>query len=266
MRNMVEIRIPILMYHSISVNCTAKFVPFAIPPSEFALQMLHLRENGYQSLTVSELIRVYNGRSPSPVKPVVLTFDDGFRDFSTSALPILRRHKLAATLYVVSGFVGATSKWLTRIGEGSRPLATWSEIRSIQAAGIEIGAHSVTHRALDVLSPTEARNEIANSKSVIEQELGSPVRSFAYPFGHQNSRTRQLVREAGFSSACAVKYAMSTSEDDPFALARQIVRPGTDVSRFEAILSGAPPLLSLGLDRARSATWATLRQLRSFRG
>lgn len=255
-------RVPILMYHSVSIAAGPRFAPFAVTPDEFESQMSYLGTNGYTALTVNELARAYAGFAPLPPKPVVLTFDDGFCDFLFNAMPSLLRHSLRATLYFVSGCVGGTSSWLASIGEGARPLLDWSQIAQVAQTGIvEIGAHTVTHRPLDALSREAALEEIESCRRVIESRLGRAVGTFAYPFGFETAQLRQMVREAGYSAACAVRYATSTAQNDRFALPRHIVRRGTDLAAFERILSDAVPSLSVVVDRARSRTYAALRPL-----
>jgi peptidoglycan/xylan/chitin deacetylase (PgdA/CDA1 family) len=256
---MTEQRVPILMYHSVSFECAPRFAPFAVTPIEFDAQMRHLRECGYSALTVTELVAAYADAAMLPARPVVLSFDDGFRDFLTEALPTLSRYSLTATLYVVSGRVGGTSEWLESIGEGRRPLADWRELRDIAAAGIEIGGHSVSHAGLDRLPIGEASEEIGSCRAALEQGLGCAIETFAYPFGHENDAIRRMVRGAGYSSACAVRYAASSPRDDRFALARHIVRRGADIPRFDRILSDAVPFFPRAIDRARSRAYAAVR-------
>jgi peptidoglycan/xylan/chitin deacetylase (PgdA/CDA1 family) len=189
----------------------------------------------------------------------VLTFDDGFRDFYLEALPILTRYGFTATVYVVTNYAGETSAWLTGFGEHNRPMLSWPQIREMSALGIEIGAHTKSHPALDGIPLTRAREEIGGSKRALEDKLGAEVLSFAYPFGFYNKAVRSLVEEAGYKSACAVRYAMSSAGDDPFALCRQIVRNGARAARIKALVT-RPPLLPQFYDRMRSRTWKLVRQ------
>jgi peptidoglycan/xylan/chitin deacetylase (PgdA/CDA1 family) len=254
------LQIPILMYHSVSDACAPRFRRFAIRPGTFEAQMRYLSEQGFTTLTVSGLIEAMSGRAALPRKPVVLTFDDGFADFYEAALPVLQRYGQTATLYVVSGAVGKTSTWLEGIGEGKRPMATWSNLIEIQKCGVEIGAHTVSHAALDLLPAAAARDEIANSKRMLEGGLGCPVSSFAYPFGYQNATVRGVVKAEGYSSACAVRYKMCTPQDDRFALPRHIALDSWDSKTFAAVLEGRPQRLPNFLDRTRSHAWRAARR------
>lgn len=247
---------PILMYHSISSGSGRCLRPFMLCPEQFEQHARHLRDNGFVSLTASELVNLRKTGSV-PERAVVLTFDDGFADFHRNALPVLMRYGLTATLYVVSGYVGGSSRWLA--DAQSHPLLNWSQLADVRRSGVEIGAHTVSHPALDTLPLAQAKDEIVLSKRELENGLGIEVRSFAYPYGYYSQAVRELVVSAGYISACAVRYAVSHPADDPFALCRQIVRHDTDVAGFAALLSGKPPRLRTLYDRARSTAWTQLR-------
>lgn len=229
--------IPILMYHSISENAGPKFREFTVPEALFARQVEYLHQQAYTPMTVSQLVQAQSQGS-LPAKPVILTFDDAFLDFYTAALPILTRYNFPATLYVPTTYVNGTSRWMQKSGEGSRPIASWEQLREISKSGIECGAHSQTHPQLDLLPLAAAKKEIVQSKNILEEHLGEKVLSFAYPYGYHTSAVKRIVREAGYTSACAVKNALSTEKTDPFALARILVDPTADVDAFAALLEG----------------------------
>ena len=230
--------VPILLYHSVSDEAAPAFAPWAVEPELFRAHLGYLHEEGYTSLTVSQLARVYRGHGHLPDRPVVITFDDGFADFYVNALPLLEHYACTATIYITTAYIGQTSRWLEAEGEGGRPMLNWAHIKELAERGVECGAHTRTHPQLDTLSLAEARAEIEGSKQVLEQRLGKPVMSFAYPHGYHSPAVKRLVEQAGFSSACAVKHAVSVRTDDPFALARVIVAADTDLDTFKALLSG----------------------------
>ena len=254
-------RIPILMYHSISRESSAQFRPFIVTPESFDAQLSYLHQHGCQTLTISQFIQARTqGEKTLPERLALLTFDDGFADFYSTVLPLLKRYGFVATLYVTTGFIGSTSRWLASSGESSRPLLNWDQISEIAASGIECGAHTVTHPTLDAIPHGVARDEIKNSKRALEDHLHREINSFAYPFGYYSRATIQLVQEAGFSSACAVRYAMSSIRDDAFALARHIVRYDTRLEEFASLLNGQVPVLPLMYNRLRATGWRIIRQ------
>jgi peptidoglycan/xylan/chitin deacetylase (PgdA/CDA1 family) len=257
---MASTPIPILTYHSISVHAARQFRPFAVSPARFEAHLQAIRADGYSPITVSTLAHIMQRCGAGlPDKPVVLTFDDGFADFLHEALPLLTAYNVPATLFMVSGLSGSSSRWLLKAGEGERPLLTWAELQEISRQGIEIGAHSVTHPKLDMIPLRHACAEIRDSKVAIEDRLGVEVRSFAYPYGFYNAAVRELVAEAGYSCACAVRYATSSIHDDRFALARHIVAHDTSGEDLSALLAGRSPLLPIMRNRARSAAWKIVR-------
>jgi len=251
---------PIFMYHSISARPPARLGPFVVTPRRFEDHLRLFKDEGYSCLTVSQLVEARR-QNNVPERSVCLTFDDGYADFYFEAAPILARHQFNATLYMVSGFVGGSSRWLDEIGAGMLPLMDWSQLSATQNAGIEIGAHSVTHRALDSLSSEEASAEISLSKKTLEAGLGTEIRSFAYPFGFYSQKVRDMLPACGFTSACAVRYATSPAADDPFALRRHIVRRDMSDASLLSILRSAPPSGRILFDRARSNLWSGIRHL-----
>lgn len=254
--------IPILMYHSISQHATPKFRPFAVSPVLFTKQMAYLYKQAYTPITVTQLGQVLSQRQTSlPERPVVITFDDGFADFFTDALPVLKYYNFTATLYVPTRFINGTSSWLQHEGEAERPLLTWSQLSEISTQGIECGAHSHSHPQLDTLPHSVATLEIVQSKKLLEEHLGVNVTSFAYPYGYYTATVRKQVQAAGFTTACAVKFAMTTPSSDPFALARLMIKADTNVDAFSALLSrGSSSPISALYVRTRTPIWQLVRR------
>jgi peptidoglycan/xylan/chitin deacetylase (PgdA/CDA1 family) len=258
-------KIPILMYHSIADNANAKFKQFTVAPQLFADQMAFLYQHKYTPITVTQLVNGwYQSGSLLPEQPVVLTFDDGFADFYTQAFPVLKRYNFTATLYVSTAFIGGTSRWLKLAGQTTYPMLTWEQLCEISMNRIECGAHSHSHPQLDTLAYTAAKDEIERSKKLLEDHLDREIESFAYPFGYQTADVRRLVRHAGYTSACAVKHAMSSKADDPLSLSRLMVRADSDIHTFAALLAGrsSSPVTAVYklYAHARTPVWQLVRR------
>lgn len=253
-------RVPILMYHSLSTTGTPPFRRFTLAPELFQAHLGYLADQGYQTLSVSQLVELRARRAPLPGKQVVLTFDDGFADFYTEAMPRLARHGFTATLYVITGYVGGTSRWLTAEGEGDRRILNWRQLGEIADSGVECAAHSHTHPQLDTLPTSQVREELSHPKRVLEDRLQRPVRSFAYPFGYYSARVRALVSEVGYHSACTVKDLVS-SADAAFVLPRLTVNAGTSLDGLAALLDpGASSLASRCVAEAKRVVWQGIRR------
>ncbi|MCD2196100.1 polysaccharide deacetylase family protein [Actinomycetospora endophytica] len=253
--------VPILMYHSLSRSSTSAFGRFALDPALFDDHLAFLADRGYRTATLSDLVEWRLGATPIPDRTVVITFDDGFADFHTHALPALERHGMTATLYVVTGYVGSTSEWLRSDGEGDRPILSWEQLEEIAAQGVECASHTHTHPQLDVMPHAQMRAELTRSRQVLEDRLQRAVRSFAYPYGYHSSGVRTAAEAAGYRSACAVADLVSGDDDDRYAIPRLTVPAGTDPDGLAALLVQGPP--SAGdrrVGRAKQLVWRNLRR------
>lgn len=225
-------RISILMYHSIAEPGDSREREICLPPAEFERQMEYLHAEGYTPLSLDLLVDVMTGRGELPFRPVVITFDDGYADNLADALPVLQRYGFPATVFVVSGFVGGTNAWDTAVGMPQRRLLSWDEVREMHRSGVAIGSHTVTHRRLTGLAADEVLTEIRESKLVLEERLGAPVRHFSYPYGDTNEMVAALVREAGYQTACTTMSGFNGGDADPFSLRRLDIYGTDTLPRF----------------------------------
>ena len=255
-------RVPVLLYHSLTAGATPSYRRFAVDPDAFREQMAAIVEAGVETTTIADLVR----RTFQVARPTVaITFDDGFAELIDVALPVLEEHRLAATVFVVSGHVGGTSAWLQREREHTRPLLDWDGIRALAAAGVEIGGHGHRHLALDLLPDDEAADEIRRSREEIENGLGSTVESFAYPYGFHTMTTKRLVADAGFGGACGVRHAFSGPAQDALAIARIVVEPDLPMDRFRAWVLGLGGLRNdWSGERVQTRLWRAARRLRAW--
>lgn len=254
--------LPILLYHSVQDNPPGSFGPWAVGCQRFSDHMDKLVELGYTGMSIDQLVNLVRAGSPVPEKTALVTFDDGFEDFASNAWPVMKARGIAATLYVTAGAVGGQSKWLEPMGAGQLPMLDNEAIRALANDGVEIGAHSMTHPQLDCVGRGRASNEIVDSKHALESILGRPVNSFAYPHGYHDQAVKKMVIDAGYTSAAAVRNALSHAQDDPFALARFTVMGDCTVEHLENVLAGREVGRARPKERWRTSAW---RQVRRFR-
>jgi peptidoglycan/xylan/chitin deacetylase (PgdA/CDA1 family) len=245
--------VPILMYHALSGSRTPGFRRWTLSADRFEAHLDYLKNNGYRSVTVAELASWRtHGWPDTGTRVVVLTFDDAYADFHAAALPLLTRYALTATLFVPTAHVGGHSRWMDGEGEGGRTIVSWSALVEITAGGIEIGAHSHTHPELDRLPARDVAAQVRLPKALMEDRLGVPVRSFAYPYGHYDRRVRRAVAAAGYTGACTMKSWAATPADHPLELPRTAVFDSTDAVKLAGEL-------------AASRGWARRTALRAHR-
>jgi len=232
---------PVLMYHSISDNLFGKshtYYQINTQPEIFALQMKWLRNNGYRSLDIPELL-ISLQRGDDLSKTIVITFDDGYRDFYTEAAEVMKQCGFTATIYLVSSRIKDESLRF----EGVDYL-TWSEVRELQRQGIRFGSHTVTHPDLRSLGPEQIEYELGYSKEFIEDKLGAPVDSFAYPFAFPEEDTdfarfvTDALRNHGYENGVSTIIGRSHSQSNPFLLPRLPVNNWDDHEFLAAKLAG----------------------------
>jgi peptidoglycan/xylan/chitin deacetylase (PgdA/CDA1 family) len=189
-------------------------------PETFRRQMEHLFQNDYKTVSLKQLADDLTDKKTPPPKTVVLTFDDGFRNFLTEAFPVLEKYNFTATVFLVTDFCGKYNDW-----EGNPPalprskLLDWSEIKELSDYGIEFGSHTETHPDLTKISAEKIRAEITDSKSVIEDRLSEKVETFAYPYGRFNSESKRITAQ-NYGAACSTNLGKVGFDSDLLALER----------------------------------------------
>lgn len=221
----------ILTYHSIDRSGSV----LSITPELFAHQMAFLAKAGIPVVPLKD-VREHAGA-------VALTFDDAYHNVYREALPVLARYNYPATVFAISGQGPA------QLGPGSSlPRMSWDELREASRCQVEIGAHTVTHPSLPSLPFHQACGEITGSRDEIEQQLGLPVRSFAYPYGDSSPPLRDFVR-LQFDSAAGVRLDYLAPADDPADLPRLDVYYLRRPALFQALLT-SPVRRYIGVRRA----------------
>ncbi|MEU1280167.1 polysaccharide deacetylase family protein [Streptomyces sp. NPDC005805] len=202
----------IWMYHAVG-DPTDDPYGITVGPGRLDHQLRLLRDRGLRGVTVSRLLRAHaEGRDHGLVG---LTFDDGYADFTASALPVLRRHGCSATLFVLPGRTGGVNVWDP---EGPRrPLLDADGIRGAARAGVEIGSHGLLHRDLTTLDDGDLREETVRSRELLRELTGTAPAGFCYPYGTFDARAADAVRAAGYAYACAIDPGPAAG---PYALPR----------------------------------------------
>lgn len=218
----------IFTYHKIGAtprNTTDRFL--YTTPAEFDRQMTALRNRGLEHARLDDVVST----AGTSAEKFVITFDDGFRNVLDLGLPVLARHKIPAIQFIVADFIGKENTWDVAKGDCAEWLMDSVQIKEWLAAGHQIGSHSSNHPNLKLLSEAEAREEIFGSKKKLEDQFGVQVRHFCYPFGGYTLLTRDLVREAGYQTACTVEFGVNGANVDALALRRIIPLSRGDVLR-----------------------------------
>jgi peptidoglycan/xylan/chitin deacetylase (PgdA/CDA1 family) len=247
------------MYHSVAITAAPRFARFVVRPEDFAAQMDQLAAEGYQPVTALDFASQPDA-ADSVARPVVLTFDDGFSDFESAVMPILLAHQFAATLYVPTAYVGRTALWLRDCNEDQRPILSWRALRDVVSAGIEVASHSHTHPQLDRVPPAVISDEVLRSRELLEDNLGCPVKGFAYPFGYWHRRVRSSVDAAGYSYACAVGESATPVGADILALPRLTVTAGMGMDGFSRLLAGSSSRFARPSGELKRWAWRAMRR------
>jgi Polysaccharide deacetylase len=194
----------VLMYHLIGGTDGGDL---AVSAQSFRDHLDLLTERGLRGCSLAELVA-----SPDRAGLVGITFDDaGF----------------TATVYVPTNFVGLSATWI-RDSRSTNAIMTWAELGELRQAGFECGSHSVNHVALDTCTAQPGATEVAESKRIIEDEVGGTVTSFAYPFGYHDRRTRGWLEAAGYRSACVIRHDRFAADGDVFSIPRYHAHDGVD--------------------------------------
>lgn len=203
----------VLMYHSVDHYEHDPHL-VTVTPKRFEDQMRWLHSRNLRGVSVRELLEAHTeGRARGLMG---LTFDDGYADFATRAVPALMRFGFSATVFMVAGRIGTYNTWDT----GPRkPLMTRDQLRAVADFGMEVASHGVRHLSLTDVSAEQVRDELLHSRLILEDVVERPVTGFAYPYGHVSARDVNEVKRAGYDYACAIR----PQEPSRHALARTYV-------------------------------------------
>jgi peptidoglycan/xylan/chitin deacetylase (PgdA/CDA1 family) len=236
----------VLMYHKVN---DLPGNPLSVPVSLFEEQMAQLRELGYNVVDLDAVLDHFGGGAALPERPVLITFDDGYRDNLAHAAPVLERYGYPAVIFVPLGYLDDPRPLPHEERLAMRGLINstldWGELRELEAAGVRVESHGISHRPLAALELDEATREIVLSKLRLEDRLGRPVRSFAYVKGseaHYKPVHLSLIRQAGYEVAFTSVSGANGPDADPLRLRRYNIEP-YPARTFELVLSGACDLI-----------------------
>ncbi len=240
-------RIPILMYHSISREKENDVHPYFVTntsPEVFDQQMAYLHSNNYLSIGIEEALKLLssdgqkNRAKDLHTNYVVITFDDGFRDFYTEAFPTLQKYGFSATVFLATGFIEKRKRFK------QKECLNWDAVRELDRHGIAFGSHTVNHPVLVELRKEEVEYELMQSKQHIEDKLGKPVRSFAYPYAFPEHRKtfvknlKNVLTSCGYSNGVSTRLGTTYLEEDRYFLPRIPLNALDDDLFFKAKLTG----------------------------
>lgn len=224
--------VPILAYHKVGDTDEA----YSVAPADFERQMAWLAAHGYTAVSLTDLLGHLTAGKGLPAKPIVITFDDGYEDNYLTALPIMEKHGMKATVFVITDSVGQA------------PYMDWDQIRAMRRRGTEIGSHTLAHRVLTDLPLAERLHDARASREALEWQLNTRIRFFAYPFGRFDAATADAVRQAGYLGACSTLTGLNKPGDDVYGLKRiNIPRSSLGLLEFRLRLLRANLYAKLGL-------------------
>lgn len=243
----------ILTYHSIDSNGSI----ISIHPEVFRWQMAFLKNCGKKGVSLREYLNARATPFTDSTQLVVLTFDDGFENFYDVVLPVLLQHGFTATVFIVTGSVGRTSKWQKKTGIPEFELMRWNQILECHQEGIEIGSHTVDHINLVSLNPYHLRRQVLQSKEHIESNVNTEVTSFCYPYGDYDQNTIDQVQNAGYRAAVTRQVEYLDSDAERFEL------PRLGMNRINSVDQKAQKLYLMAADSGMLTYYDRTRNLAS---
>lgn len=234
-----NVNIKVFMYHRI-VRCDYDGGDrYAVSEDNFRKQLKILDVLNFTPITFEDYQLYLEDKLTLPRKPVILTFNNGYRNTYEVAIPILREFDMKAVIYATGNRNLSYAFWEQENEKETLPLMTDDQLIEVHKEGFEIGAHSMTHPSLPMLSGEEQVKEIIGSKESLEQLLGEEVLSFAYPYGSFNDETYEITKKAGFRFACGIHSGPVKFGDDTFNIQR--LKVGYNTGRIAYLMKLLTP-------------------------
>lgn len=217
----------VLMYHNIGIPPRQTVLRgIYVTPRMFKFQMWYLKSAGFRVVPLKEIILFMRG-GVSDENLAAITFDDGYQDFYENAFPVLKVYNYPSTIFLVSDLVGKENLWDNERVGVRKKLLDWKSIEKLKGEGVTFGSHSRSHPFISSLSQEDVIDEVANSRSCLEEKLQLPVEFFCYPYGDYDARVVKAVKEAGYSGGFTTKRGLVHRGDDPFEIRRCLIRNST---------------------------------------
>lgn len=230
--------IPVIVYHHIGTprqTMSSADKSFFIEAEWLEKHLQYLQEHGFTTIHFSDIAAYFNDGTPLPEHPVIISFDDGWKNNFTRAFPLLQKYNMTATAFIPTNLVGK--------GTGPGTLGermTWDDIAALRDAGWEIGSHTLWHPYLT--KTKRAREEIFDSKKALEEKLGITVTTFAYPFGVYNASIEQLVKDAGYTTARSFSTGNGVTKENIFHIPTVRVYANIGLERWKnQLFEGTSP-------------------------
>ncbi|MBD0289657.1 MAG: polysaccharide deacetylase family protein [Thermoleophilia bacterium] len=246
----------ILLYHAIGAPGEAAD-RFVVPVADFERQISWLARGAFTVVALEPALRALSAGARPPRNAVALTIDDGTRDLSILARPVLERYGVPATAFVVTDAMGSSVTWTEHADLAGRPTLEWREALALGPL-ISLEPHTCTHRSLRSVGDDVLARELQGSRDELERRTGRSAQLFAYPYGHYDARVVAAVREAGYTAACGVQPGGNDPSTPPFELKRYEVRGDRPFTHFVSLLR--PERVRTLARRARRRTPALVRR------
>jgi peptidoglycan/xylan/chitin deacetylase (PgdA/CDA1 family) len=218
------------MYHYISEpppDANIYRRDLSVTPANFEMQLAWLRSQGYQSITLADLVYHLAVGWSLPEKPVILTFDDGYRDNYTNAFPLLKRYGYVGTFFLVT----------RPIDYGDPAYLTWDMVKEMHWAGMDFQPHSYRHFDLEGKDVDFLVYEIVGSKEAVEARTGETARFFSYPSGRYDPQTVAVLQSAYFWGAVVIEQGATHTSDGLFELPRVRIRGEHTLQDFVELIT-----------------------------
>lgn len=220
---------PILLFHHVSTSSDTQDNQYNITPEVFEEQMQWLFDNGYQTITIDDLYNLIYDGGEIPQRPVVITFDDGNLDIYNNAFPILKKFGYVATFYVVESYING------------KDMVSTDQLKELIQNGWQIGSHSKTHVHLPA-EGVDLAQELRMSKLDMEEKLGVPINSIAYPFGEISDDVIRLTFSYGYKSGVGLGMSVTHARNSIFYLSRIEIKNYFTMDEYKAFFPWSGPL------------------------